>query len=43
VTLLRVGLPIVGVPSAYEQILYGVIIVVAVALTLDGSKVSIIK
>ncbi|MFC4037368.1 ABC transporter permease [Dactylosporangium siamense] len=43
VTLLRVGLPIVGVPSAYEQILYGVIIVVCVALTLDWSKVSIIK
>jgi ribose transport system permease protein len=43
VTLLRVGLPIVGVPSAYEQILYGLIIVVAVALTLDYSKVSIIK
>ncbi|BEL06373.1 ABC transporter permease [Actinoplanes sichuanensis] len=43
VTLLRVGLPIVGVPSAYEQILYGAIIVVAVALTLDGSKVSTIK
>lgn len=43
ITLLRVGLPIVGVPSAYEQILYGVIIVVAVALTLDRSKVLIIK
>ena len=43
VTLLRVGLPIVGVPSAYEQILYGAIIVVAVALTLDRSKVLIIK
>ncbi|GAA2356196.1 ribose ABC transporter permease [Catellatospora methionotrophica] len=43
VTLLRVGLPIVGVPSAYEQILYGAIIIVAVALTLDWSKVSIIK
>jgi ribose transport system permease protein len=43
VTLLRVGLPIVGVPSAYEQISYGVIIVVCVALTLDWSKVSIIK
>ncbi|MET7950109.1 ABC transporter permease [Micromonospora sp. NPDC005324] len=43
VTLLRVGLPIVGVPSAYEQILYGAIIVVAVALTLDRSKISIIK
>nr|WP_062339435.1 ABC transporter permease [Herbidospora sakaeratensis] len=43
VTLLRVGLPIVGVPSAYEQILYGVVIVIAVTLTLDWSKVSIIK
>lgn len=43
VTLLRVGLPIVGVPSAWEQILYGVIIVAAVALTLDRSKVLIIK
>ena len=43
VTLLRVGLPIVGVPSAYEQILYGAIIVAAVALTLDRSQVLIIK
>jgi ribose transport system permease protein len=43
ITLLRVGLPIVGVPSAYEQILYGAIIVVAVALTLDRSKVLVIK
>ncbi|GAA1515076.1 ABC transporter permease [Nocardioides humi] len=43
VTLLRVGLPIVGVPSAYEQILYGAIIVAAVALTLDRSKVMVIK
>ena len=42
ITLLRVGLPIVGVPSAYEQILYGAIIVAAVALTLDRSKVLII-
>lgn len=43
ITLLRVGLPIVGVPSAYEQILYGAIIVAAVALTLDRSKVLVIK
>lgn len=43
ITLLRVGLPIVGVPSAWEQILYGAIIVAAVALTLDRSKVLIIK
>jgi ribose transport system permease protein len=43
VTLLRVGLSTVGVSSAYEQILYGAIIIVAVALTLDRSKVLIIK
>lgn len=43
VTLLRVGLPIVGVPSAWEQILYGAIIVAAVALTLDRSKVLVVK
>ena len=43
VTLLRVGLSTVGVPSAYEQILYGAIIVAAVALTLDRSKLSVVK
>jgi ribose transport system permease protein len=43
VTLLRVGLSTVGVSSAFEQILYGAIIVAAVALTLDRSKVSVIK
>ena len=43
ITLLRVGLPIVGVPSAWEQILYGAIIVAAVALTLDRSKVLVVK
>ena len=43
VTLLRVGLSTVGVSSAFEQILYGAIIVVAVALTLDRSKVLVIK
>jgi len=43
VTLLRVGLSVVGVPAAYESILYGAIIVVAVALTLDRSKVLVVK
>jgi ribose transport system permease protein len=43
VTLLRVGLSIVGVSAAYESILYGAIIVVAVALTLDRSKVLVVK
>jgi ribose transport system permease protein len=43
VTLLRVGLSTVGVSSAFEQILYGAIIIVAVALTLDRSKVLVIK
>ena len=43
VTLLRVGLSIVGVSAAFESILYGAIIVIAVALTLDRSKVLVVK
>jgi len=43
VTLLEVGLSVVGVSAAFESILYGVIIVVAVALTLDRSKVMVVK
>lgn len=43
VTLLRVGLSVVGVSAAFESILYGALIIIAVALTLDRSKVLIIK
>ena len=43
VTMLRVGLSVVGVDSAYESILYGTIIIAAVALTMDRSKVSTVK
>ncbi len=43
VTLLRVGLSVVGVSAAYESILYGALIVAAVALTLDRSKVMVVK
>lgn len=43
VTLLRVGLSHAGVDAAYESILYGVLIVGAVALTIDRSKLSIVK
>lgn len=43
VTMLRVGLSVVGVPSAYESILYGVLVIGAVAMTIDRSKVGVIK
>lgn len=43
VTLLRAGLSLAGVDAAYESILYGAIIIGSVALTLDRSKISIVK
>lgn len=43
VTLLRVGLSLVGVAAAYESILYGVLIIGSVALTTDRSRISIVK
>ncbi|MFI6480896.1 ABC transporter permease [Nonomuraea sp. NPDC050663] len=43
VTLLRVGLSLAGIDAAYESILYGVLIIAAVALTIDRSKLSIVK
>jgi ribose/xylose/arabinose/galactoside ABC-type transport system permease subunit len=41
--LLRVGVSVVGAPPQYRQILYGVIILVAVALSIDRSKLPTIK
>lgn len=43
VALLRVGVSVVGAPPQYTQILYGVIILVAVALSIDRSKLPTIK
>ncbi|QFG69730.1 ABC transporter permease [Ornithinimicrobium pratense] len=41
--VLRVGMSILGVPPAYEQIVYGALIVVAVALSMDRSRVRVVK
>lgn len=41
--VLRVGLNISGVDPAYEQVVYGVVIIAAVALTLDRSRMKVVK
>lgn len=43
VTVLRVGGSVAGIDPSYQQIVYGAVVVVAVVLTLDRSKLSIIK
>lgn len=43
VTVLRVGIAATGFDPAYEPIVYGVLVVVAVALTTDRSKILVAK
>jgi len=43
IAVLRVGLSVAGVPSSYEQIFYGVLVIGAVALTIDRSKLPFVK
>jgi len=43
ITVLRVGLSVAGVDSSYEQIFYGVLVIAAVALTIDRSKLLFVK
>lgn len=43
VTVLRVGIAAVGLDPAYEPMAYGVLIVLAVALTIDRAKIGVIK
>ena len=43
VVVLRVGMSVAGVPPSYEQIVYGTVIVAAVALTLDRRRMDIVK
>lgn len=43
VTVLRVGIAAVGLDPAYEPIAYGVLVVLAVALTVDRSKLLVTK
>lgn len=43
IVVLRVGLTIMGVDPAYEQVVYGLVIIAAVALTIDRSRLRTIK
>lgn len=43
ITVLRVGFATIGLDPAYEPIAYGVVVVAAVASTIDRSKVQIVK
>lgn len=38
IALLRIGLDIVGVPEEYQPIVYGVIVVIAIAMTVDRTR-----
>ena len=43
ITVLRVGFATIGLDPAYEPIAYGVLVMAAVALTIDRSKAQIVK
>lgn len=43
VVLLRVGLSLIGVDAGFEPIFYGVLIIIAVSVTIDRSKVAVLK
>lgn len=43
ITILRVGGSVAGIDPNFQQIVYGAVVIVAVLLTLDRSKLSIIK
>lgn len=43
VVLLRVGLSLIGVDAGFEPIFYGLLIIIAVSVTMDRSKVAVLK
>jgi ribose transport system permease protein len=43
VTVLRVGMAIVGINASYEQIVYGVLAIAAVGVTMDRARVLTVK
>ena len=43
IVVLRVGLSVIGVDPSYEQIVYGVVIIGAVVLTIDRSRLRVVK
>lgn len=43
ISVLRVGIAAMGINASYEQLVYGVVIIAAVGLTIDRSKIAILK
>ncbi len=43
ITVLRVGIAIVGIDPGYEPLCYGLVVVCAVALTVDRSRLAVVK
>jgi ribose transport system permease protein len=43
IVVLRVSLSAIGVSAAYEQIVYGAVIIAAVALTIDRTRIRVVK
>ncbi|MFN0195014.1 MAG: ABC transporter permease [Aestuariivirga sp.] len=43
IAVLRVGIAVAGLDPGYEPLAYGIVIVVAVALTIDRNKITIVK
>ena len=43
ITVLRVGMSIMGIGPLYQQIVYGVFLILAIVVTVDRSKASIVK
>ena len=43
VVVLRVGMSVAGVDPSFEQVVYGVVIILAVALTMDRKRVGVVK
>jgi len=43
IMVLRVGMAVIGIDAAYEQIVYGGIVILAVGLTIDRARILIVK
>jgi ribose transport system permease protein len=43
ISVLRVGIAVMGINPSYEQVVYGAVIIAAVSLTIDRSKIAIVK
>ncbi|HTZ67113.1 MAG TPA: ABC transporter permease [Roseiarcus sp.] len=43
ITVLRVGIAIVGIDPGYEPLCYGLVLVCAVALTMDRTRLAVVK